>query len=317
MMWLILLIHVVSALLSVASCATVVEEEEVRTGRNTCTIYSSRSNTTDDAPGILEAFRKCGRHGRVVFRNETYYVNTVMNTTNLTDVEIDLHGTMVWSTNITYWLNNSLLYGYQNQSSAWWVGGDQVTFKGHGYGTLDGNGQIWYNFVKGASNYPRRPHALTIWKATNSLFTGLRFVQSQMWSINIIHSKNLLLQDIYINSTSFSRSPARNTDGADVMFSDNIHFDRFTVSNGDDSISMKANSTNILITNSTFYRGLGISIGSIGQYKGVFETIENVTARDILFYRTRHAAYIKTWTGQGVGYPPNGGGGGIGCKHSI
>lgn len=36
--------------------------------------------------------------------------------------------------------------------------------------------------------------------------------------------------------------------------------------NGDDSIAMKANSTNILIENCDFYTGLGIAIGSIGQY---------------------------------------------------
>lgn len=83
--------------------------------------------------------------------------------------------------------------------------------------------------------------------------------------------------------------------------------------NGDDSISAKANSTDITITNSTFYNGLGIAIGSIGQYKGAFETVERIHAKDINFIDTLHAAYFKTWTGEQVGYPPNGGGGGFGC----
>jgi len=101
------------------------------------------------------------------------------------------------------------------------------------------------------------------------------------------------------------------------MFSDNIHFDRWTVTNGDDSISTKANSTNILITNGVFNDGLGIGIGSIGQYQGVYETMENITVRDCVFRRTLHAAYVKTWTGDRVNYPPNGGGGGLGCKFSL
>lgn len=39
---------------------------------------------------------------------------------------------------------------------------------------------------------------------------------------------------------------------------------------------MKPNSTSILIEDATFYNGEGIALGSIGQYKGQFETIENM-----------------------------------------
>lgn len=136
-------------------------------------------------------------------------------------------------------------------------------------------------------------------------------------TVTIFKSSTVLLQDIYVNSSSSSGNPARNTDGADTIFSDNIHFDRWTVVNGDDSISMKANSTNILITNSTFYNGLGVAIGSIGQYKGVYERIENVTATDVVFHKTLHGGYVKTWTGEQVNYPPNGGGGGLGCEYFV
>lgn len=108
--------------------------------------------------------------------------------------------------------------------------------------------------------------------------------------------------------------PSDNTDGADTIYSTNISFNNWLVDNGDDSISVKANSTNISITNSTFIRGLGIAIGSIGQYEGEFETVEHVYADNIEYFDTLHAAYFKTWTGERVGYPPNGGGGGLGRK---
>lgn len=93
-----------------------------------------------------------------------------------------------------------------------------------------------------------------------------------------------------------------NTDGADTIYANNITFRRWTVQNGDDSISQKANSTNILIEDCDFYNGLGVAIGSIGQYDGVFETIQNVTARNIRGHNTKYAAYIKTWTGVTKGY---------------
>lgn len=64
---------------------------------NRCTVPASGSNATDDAPAIVEAFKRCGRGGVVEFLNETYYVNSVMNITWLKDCEIDLKGTLLVS----------------------------------------------------------------------------------------------------------------------------------------------------------------------------------------------------------------------------
>ena len=135
--------------------------------------------------------------------------------------------------------------------------------------------------------------------------------------MTVIYSENVLLQDIYVNNAGNDGSVSSDTDGANTIYANNITFKGWSVTNGDDSIAMKANSTNIFILDSTFYDGLGIAFGSIGQYKGVFNTIQNVTASNITCYGTLHAAYIKTWTGQQVGYPPNGGGGGLGCEYSF
>jgi len=80
---------------------------------------------------------------------------------------------------------------------------------------------------------------------------------------------------------------------------------------------MKANSTNILIEDCEFYVGVGLAIGSIGQFNNTFETIQNVTARNITTHNTDWGAYIKTWTGVSKGYSPNGGGGGIGFVSNL
>ena len=93
----------------------------------------------DSAPAIIEAFEKCGHmkapdYGKVVFLNETYNIKSAMNTTGLSNVDIDLQGTLLWDTNIPYWLNHSLPVGYQNQSSAWLFGGDNINWNGNGYG---------------------------------------------------------------------------------------------------------------------------------------------------------------------------------------
>lgn len=41
-----------------------------------------------------------------------------------------------------------------------------------------------------------------ITNTTNSVFSGMRFVQSQFWTMAITHSEDVLLENIYVNSTS-------------------------------------------------------------------------------------------------------------------
>ncbi|RWA04395.1 hypothetical protein EKO27_g10707 [Xylaria grammica] len=287
--------------------------------RKTCTVVAGGSNETDDAPAIINAFKDCGHGGRVVFQPTTYYVNSVMNITWLDDVKIDLYGKLLWSNDIPYWLNNSLDVGYQNQSTAFILGGDKVHLNGHGNGTLDGNGDFWYAWIRqqpNTSNYPGRPHAITFNGLRNSVVEGLNFLRSQMWTMSIIYSHYVELNDIFINNTGNTVSSS-NTDGADTIRSSHIKFDNWTVYNGDDSISIKANSTDISITNSKFFNGLGIALGSIGQLNDQYETIERVRVDNVQFHNTLHAFYVKTWTDDQNGYPPNGGGGGLGYAADL
>jgi polygalacturonase len=134
---------------------------------------------------------------------------------------------------------------------------------------------------------------------------------SPLRTLSIIYTQNTLFDNIYVNSTS-THASSRNTDGADTIYSSHITFRNWEVDNGDDNISIKANSTDILIEDSLFHRGLGIAIGSIGQYKDAYETVQRVRVRNITYSKTLHAVYFKTWTGEQVNYPPNGGGGGLG-----
>ncbi|KAF7190679.1 Alpha-L-rhamnosidase rgxB [Pseudocercospora fuligena] len=285
----------------------------------TCIVPAGGDPDGDDAPQILEAFRVCGNDGHIVFDNTTYYIGTIMNTTGLKDVDVEVKGTLLWDTNIPYWLANSMPIGFQNQTAAWHLGGENLHFYGHGYGTLNGNGDTWYKFNDGVSNRHGRPHALLITNTKNAVIEGLRFIKSQMWTMTVARSEKVLLQDIYVNNSAPDSSPRSNvnTDGADTVYANNITFLRWTTDNGDDAISPKQNSTNIYIANCTFVNGMGIAVGSIGQYPGQIEVIENITAVDIRCINSGYGARIKTWTGETKGYPPNGGGGGIGHAKNL
>lgn len=111
--------------------------------RYTCTIPAN-GDGSDDTPAILANFEECRNGGRIVFSpNTTYHINSVMNTTDLSNVQIDMYGYLLWSNDTGYWLNNSMEIGYQNQSTVWFLGGEGLTVNGYGSGTIDGNGQVW------------------------------------------------------------------------------------------------------------------------------------------------------------------------------
>ncbi|KAI0030388.1 polygalacturonase [Vararia minispora EC-137] len=283
---------------------------------NVCTVVPEPDGG-DDAPSIITAFAQCATDAIVAFQNTTYHIESVMATHGLRNVTVDLRGTLLWGTDIAYWRNNSLALGYQNQSVAWDFGGEDVTFVGHGFGTFDGNGQLWYDFTKGVSNLPGRPINFVLRNSTDFVMRGVRFVQSQFWTMAVFNASRVLMEDIFISSTSNSSQPARNTDGLDTFYTDNITLRNWTVHNGDDAVAPKANTSNMLLQDATFVGSVGFAIGSIGQYPGVYEFIENVTAERVSCTKCHQAAYVKTWTGKEVGVPPNGGGGGLGHARNI
>jgi len=88
---------VLYAFLSVAIAACTLEVAPPPPLVRTCTIQPSGNASIDDAPAIVAAFQKCRKNGLVVFLNETYHINTVMNTTGLENVEVDLKGTLLVS----------------------------------------------------------------------------------------------------------------------------------------------------------------------------------------------------------------------------
>ena len=85
----------------------------------TCYVYPESlvygGQPIDDTPSILQAFDLCGINGSVIFTENTFYVDQVMNTTNLLNCNIDIYGTLIWSTNIPYWLSHSISVVYQDQ----------------------------------------------------------------------------------------------------------------------------------------------------------------------------------------------------------
>ena len=286
-------------------------------GRTCCYINPGESGS-DDAKAIASALNEeCRSNSLVVLPGQVYHMNSNITTNDMDDVHIHLFGRLLWSTDIDYWLDVSMPVGFQNQSTVWYFGGDDILLDGHGTGTLDGNGQVWYDWAKGEGNLPNRPMMINWRHFRNSVVRRMRFVQSQMWTMATTWSEHLLFEDIYVNNTSNSEHSTLNTDGIDTIWSDDITLRRWDVTCGDDHVALKGNSSNVFVYDSVFHGGQGFAIGSLGQYNGRWEYIDTFYARNITLHDTTYAIYLKTWPGHQNGYPPNGGGGGLGHGRNI
>jgi hypothetical protein len=80
---------------SLAIASTFADTGYQNPGFNTCVVRPGGNSSIDDSPAITDAFNHCGHNGKVVFLNETYHINTVMNTTGLKNFEVDLLGTLL------------------------------------------------------------------------------------------------------------------------------------------------------------------------------------------------------------------------------
>ncbi|KAK0221054.1 pectin lyase fold/virulence factor [Armillaria nabsnona] len=124
-----------------------------------------------------------------------------------------------------------------------------------------------------------RPIILMLYQANNVVVEDIQMVNGPSWFNLIYESSNVTYSNISITAESTSDNAAKNTDGWDVYRSDTVVIKDSVIVNGDDCVSFKPNSTNVLVSNLDCAGSHGISVGSLGQYAGIYDVIENITAR--------------------------------------
>jgi galacturan 1,4-alpha-galacturonidase len=251
----------------------------------------------------------------------------------LQNARLEVLGTLSFSPDLLYWINNSFRVEFQNQSTAWIVEGSNFDITGGGWmqGGVDGNGQAWMTHAAGHSNQFGRPIVLSIYNSTNVIITNFSIRQPQFWSFWIQDSSNIEISKIYINGTNTdpygnSSNYETNIDGLDSLRVDHLLIKDWQFHGGDDCLAPKGNTTNMVISNMTCVGG-GIAFGSIGQYVDSPDYIYNVTATNISVSQEINpqtggaavsgGAYFKSWVGKEEGVPPQGGGGGTGLVSNI
>ncbi|KAI3334282.1 glycoside hydrolase family 28 protein [Ustulina deusta] len=288
------------------------------TARHASKICVVDPEATDAGPALISAARDCNNGGTVVLLPDTTY--TIASPTDLTflqSVDILILGTVVFNDDVDYWQTRAFEYAYQDIRLFWKFGGRDVNIYGLGIGTLDGLGQTWWT-AKRSNETIYRPIIFGTDGLAGGSVSGLNMKSSPSWFNVIMNSSDVLITDINIwNEVTNSSSPPANTDGWDTYRSTNIVIQNSTIDNDDDCISFKPNSTNIIIQNLQCNGSHGISVGSLGQYQGEYDIVEDVYVYNISMSNASDGARIKIWPG----VPPNttgsSSGGGAGYVRNI
>ncbi|KAF7798867.1 hypothetical protein EIP86_010095 [Pleurotus ostreatoroseus] len=235
---------------------------------STCTLHASGS---DDAPAFLAAAKNASCSTVSIPKGTTLNIETKMDMTELQNKHIDLGGTIQFAPNLPYWTGNAFFFSFQDQLAFWLLGGTNITLDGGG--TLDGQGQAWYDaFAKNSSL--GRPIILTVYQATDVTVENIRMINSPEWFNLVNEGEQVTYRNVTLSAVSTSKNQAKNTDGWDIFRSNNVIIENSNINNGDDCVSFKPSE---------------------------YDIVENVTAQHIIMSNAQNGARIKAWAGKNVG----------------
>jgi galacturan 1,4-alpha-galacturonidase len=204
----------------------------------------------------------------------------------------DIQGTILFTNDTDYWQANSFKFIFQNVTSFFKLGGENVFI--YGGGTLNGNGQVWFDLY--AQNiYTLRPVLIGVDGLKNSVIADLNLRLSPMYYHFVANASNVVFSDITISGASSSVHVAKNTDGWDTYRSRDVTIMNSVIHNGDDCVSFKPNSTDMLVESLSCTGSHGISVGSLGQYVGEYDIVEHVWVGNISMHSTTDGGRIKVW----------------------
>ncbi|KAJ5129156.1 uncharacterized protein N7515_005195 [Penicillium bovifimosum] len=275
--------------------------------RRTVTIRSSTSDTDDISDDFLWGIKAANHGGRLLLKKgKKYVIGKKLDLSFLDNIEVQLEGELMFTDDIDYWQANHFYYPFQKSITFWVWGGQDI--KIFGKGTLNGNGQEWYNAFAGREilddeNTFYRPILFLTDNATRVSVEGITQLNSPCWTNFFVRTNDISFDDVYINafSTNASALP-KNTDGFDSLNVDGLSVTNTRIDIGDDCFSPKPNTTNIFVQNLWCNNTHGVSMGSIGQYPGVEDFIEHAWIENVTLLNGQNGARLKAWAGPNVGF---------------
>lgn len=171
-----------------------------------------------------------------------------------------------------------------------------------GSGTIDGNGQDWWDLFRNRREelkYPR-PKLISFEQSSRLTIKDVHLIDSPSWTINPIRSFNITVDNVSI----LNPADSPNTDGIDPESCSNVRISNCNIDVGDDCIAIKSGTEdadekvaceNITITNCTMVHGHGgVVLGS--EMSG---DIRNVVISNCVFKETDRGIRLKSRRGRG------------------
>ncbi|MFB5677903.1 glycoside hydrolase family 28 protein [Paenibacillus terreus] len=171
-----------------------------------------------------------------------------------------------------------------------------------GSGTLEGNGQPWWEKQRNAPEdlqFPR-PKLISFDGCRRVTLKDLNLRNSPSWTVNPIRCSDVTIDNLFI----YNPADSPNTDGINPESCCNVHISNCSIDVGDDCITIKSGTEdseqriaceNITITNCTMVHGHGgVVLGS--EMSG---GIRNVTISNCVFQQTDRGIRLKSRRGRG------------------
>lgn len=185
-----------------------------------------------------------------------------------------------------------------------------------GAGVIDGSGDVWWKDAitqradgTMARTYPNipdsngmpRPWLVEFYQSTNVKIEGVTLKNSPMWVLALRYTKGATVENLTVSNPSDSP----NTDGIDVVSSQNVTITKVAIATGDDNIAIKSGlsggdlpliaTSQVKVSDARMGTGHGLSIGSETR-----SGVNHIEMEGIAFKGTDNGIRIKTGRDRGA-----------------
>lgn len=267
------------------------------------TDYGASTSSANNTKAIQDALDACGAEdsGKVIIPNGTFLCGPIKMSSN-TNLYLSKgavlqilpygHGNGI---DTDSYPNNGTVNQYPNFIEA--KTSNAVNLKISGTGTIYGNGDAWWtaydDSVAAGNKSMKRGALIRFMKCSNIRIDSITLKDAPGSHITIGtngNSDNATIKHITIDT----KVPSHNTDGIDI-WATNVTIDSCYISDGDDNIAIDKNSQNIKITNCTFGKGHGTSVGSYTT------NVKHVVIDNCKYIGTDNGIRLKSNTDRGGG----------------
>ena len=294
------------------SCATqVLSTIATETATATATECDVRSygavgdGVTLDDKAFASAFAACQPSQGTVHVPRGEYLLSPFNMSSNSDLFLDDGAVLLASTDFSLWPVVINLPSYPDPEGLRYgafIGGSDihnVTIRGTG--TIDGQGQAWWDGAANGELEYGRPRLIEPMYCTQFSLIGVTVLNPPFWAVHPYACDVVLIENV--NFSAPLNSP--NTDGIDPDSCSNVIIRNLTATCGDDAVAIKSGkdeygrqfnrpSYNILVEGGNIGPSRGIDIGS--EMSG---DVYNVVVRNTRFHGSKFAGRIKSGRGRG------------------